>query len=80
MCKFFVAHNGSPVVLGMQDIDKIDLQSINYNYNSKNRPIAEKDNKNNYKSPRQTEGLQAWAVRRQGTYSKRTKHTACQLY
>ena len=54
MCKFFVAHNGSPTVLGMQDIDKIGLLSINYN--SKNRQMAEKDNKNNCKSPRQTEG------------------------
>ena len=29
ICKFFVAHNGSPAVLGMQDIDRLGMLSIN---------------------------------------------------
>ena len=28
ICKFFVAHNGSPAVLGMQDIDRLGMLSI----------------------------------------------------
>ena len=31
ICKFFVAHNGSPAVLGMQDIDRLGMLSINRN-------------------------------------------------
>ena len=54
MCKFFVVHNGSLAVLGMQDIDKLGLLSINYS--SKHRQVAEEDNKDNGKSPGQTEG------------------------
>ena len=54
MCKFFVVPNGSPAVLGMQDIDKLGLLSIKYS--SKHRQVAEEDNKDNGKSPSQTEG------------------------
>ena len=49
---FLLAHNGSPAVLGMQDIDKLGLLSINHE--SKNRQVAEEKNKDNCKSPRQT--------------------------
>ena len=31
ICKFFVAHNGSLAVLGMQDIDRLGMLSINCN-------------------------------------------------
>ena len=31
ICKFFVAHNGSLAVLGMQDIDRLGMLSINHN-------------------------------------------------
>ena len=54
MCKFFAEHKGSPAVLGMQDIDMLGLLSINYS--SKHRQVAEQDNKDNDKSPSQTEG------------------------
>ena len=54
MCKFFIAHNGSLAVLGMQDIDKLGLLSINHN--SKNRQVAEENNKDNCKNPRQIKG------------------------
>ena len=53
MCKLFVAHNGSLPVLGIQDINKPGLLSINHN--SKNRQMVEEDYKDNCKSPRQTE-------------------------
>ena len=48
--KFFVAHYGSMAVLGMQDIDRLGMLSINLN--SKNRQVAE-DNKDNCESQRQ---------------------------
>ena len=54
MCTFFVVHNGSLAVLGMQDIDKLGLLSINCR--SKHGQVAEKDNKDNGESPSQTEG------------------------
>ena len=54
ICKFFVAHNGSPAVLGMQDIDKLGLISINYN--TKHRKVADEDHIDNSKSPSETEG------------------------
>ena len=54
ICKFFVAHNGSPAVLGMQGIDKLGLISINYN--TKNRQVTEEDSIDNSKSPNQTDG------------------------
>ena len=41
ICKFYVAHNSSPVVLGMQDIDKLDLISISYS--TKHRQVPEED-------------------------------------
>ena len=53
MCKLFVAHNCSLPVLGMADIDKLGLLSINHN--SKYRQMVEEDNKDNCESPRQTE-------------------------
>ena len=40
--KFYVAHNGSPAVLGMQDIDRLGMLSINCN--SKKRQVAEESN------------------------------------
>ena len=55
MCKFFIAHNGSLAVLGMHDIDKLGLLSINHN--SKNRQVAEEDNKDNCENPGQTRGV-----------------------
>ena len=54
LCKFFIAQNGSPAVLGMQDIDKLGLISVNYN--TTHRQVAEDDNINNSESPHQTEG------------------------
>ena len=56
ICKFFVMHNGSPAVLGMQDIDKLGLISINYN--TEHRQVAEEDSRDNSESPRQTGGWQ----------------------
>ena len=53
MCKCFVAHNGSLPVLGMQDIDKVGLLSINHK--SKNKKMVEEGDKDNCESPRQTE-------------------------
>ena len=50
ICKFFVAYNGSPAVLCMQDIDKLGLISINYS--TKCRQVAKKDSRDNSKSPR----------------------------
>ena len=54
ICMFFVAHNGSMAMLGMWDIDRIGMLSINLN--SKNRQVAvtEEDNKDNCESQRQT--------------------------
>ena len=54
ICKFFVAHNGSMAVLGMLDIDRLGMLSINLN--SKNRQVAvpEEDNKDNCESQIQT--------------------------
>ena len=52
ICKFLVAHNGSLTVLGMQDIDRLGMLSINRN--SKNRQVAEESNKDKGKSQRQT--------------------------
>ena len=51
-CKFFVAQNGSPAVLGMQDIDKLGLISVNYN--TMHRQVAEDDSIDN--SENQTDG------------------------
>ena len=48
-----VAHNGILPVLGMQDIDRLGLLSINHN--SKNRQILEEDDKDNCENPRKTE-------------------------
>ena len=31
ICKFFIAHNGSMAVLGMQDINRLGMLSINLN-------------------------------------------------
>ena len=31
ICKFFVVHNGSKAVLGMPDIDRLGMLSINLN-------------------------------------------------
>ena len=55
ICKFFVAHNGSPAVLGLQDIDRLGMLSINCN-SKKNRQVAEESNEDKGKSPRQTKG------------------------
>ena len=52
ICKFFVAHNGSLAVLGMQDIDRLGMLSINCN--SKNRQVEEESNEDKGKSQRQT--------------------------
>ena len=54
MCKFFVVHNGSPAVLGMQDIDKLGLISVNYN--TTHRQMVKDDSVDNSESPRATEG------------------------
>ena len=54
ICKIFVAHNGSPAVLGMQDIDKLGI--ISTNYNTMHRQVAEEDSIGNSKSPSQTKG------------------------
>ena len=51
---FFVAQNGSPAVLDMQDIDKLGLISVNYNI--MHRQVAEDDSIDNSESPSQTEG------------------------
>ena len=48
ICKFLVMHNGSMAVLGMQDIDRLGMLSINLN--SDNRQVAEEDNKDNCES------------------------------
>ena len=53
-CKFVVAQIGSPAVLGMQDIAKLGLISINYD--TTHRQVAEDDSIDNSESPRQTEG------------------------
>ena len=50
--KFFVAHNGSLAVLGMQDIDRLGMLSINRN--SKNRQVEEESNEDKGNSQRQT--------------------------
>ena len=47
-------HSGSLAVLGMQDIGKLGLLSINYS--SKHGQVVEEDNKDNGESPTQTEG------------------------
>ena len=54
LCKFFVAQNGSMALLGMWDIDRLGMLSINLN--SKNRQVvmAEEDNKDNCENQRQT--------------------------
>ena len=57
ICKFYVVHNGSPAVLGMQDIDNLGLISINYS--TKCRQVPEEDSRgsrDNSESLRQTEG------------------------
>ena len=54
MCKFLVAQNGSSAVLGMQDIDKLGLISVNYD--TMHRQVAEVDSIDNSQSPSQTEG------------------------
>ena len=54
ICKFFVAHNGSLAVLGMQDIDRLDMLSTNRN--SEKRQVAEESNKDKGKSPSQIKG------------------------
>ena len=54
ICKFIVAQNGSPAVLGMQDIDKLALISINYD--TMHSQVTEDDSIDNSKSPSQTEG------------------------
>ena len=52
ICKFFVAHKGSTSALGMQDIDRLGMLSINCN--SKNRQVEEESNGDKGKSQRQT--------------------------
>ena len=52
ICKFFVAHNDSLAVLGMQDIDRLGMLTINHN--SKNRQVEEESNEDKGKSQRQT--------------------------
>ena len=54
ICKFFVVHHGSLTVLGIQDIDRLGMLSINRN--SKNRQVAEESNEDKGKSTRQTKG------------------------
>ena len=54
ICKSFAVQNGSPAVLGMQDIDMLGLISINYD--TTHRQVAEDGNIDNSKSPSQTEG------------------------
>ena len=54
ICKFFVVHNGSPAVLGMQDIDKLGLISVIYS--TKCRQVTKEDSRDISESPRQTEG------------------------
>ena len=51
---FFVAQNGSPAVLGRQDIDKLGLISINCD--TTHRQVAEDDSIDNSESTSQTEG------------------------
>ena len=53
-CKFFVAQNGSPAVLDMQDIVGLGLMSINYD--TTHRKVTEDDSIDNSDSPSQTEG------------------------
>ena len=48
ICKFFVVHIGSPAVLGMQDIDKLGLISINYD--TMHGQVVEDDNIDNSES------------------------------
>ena len=54
ICKFLVMHNCSPAVLGLQDIGKLGLISINYS--TKHRQVAEEGSRDNSESLRQTEG------------------------
>ena len=54
ICQFFVAHNGSKVVLGMLDIDRLGMLSINLNSKNRQVAVAGEVNKNNCKSQRQT--------------------------
>ena len=54
ICKYFVVHNGSSAMLGMQDIDRLGMLSIHHN--SKNRQVAEESNKDKGKRPSQTKG------------------------
>ena len=51
---FFVVQTGSPAVLGMHNIDKLGLISVNHN--TMDRKVAEDDSIDNSKSPSQTEG------------------------
>ena len=55
ICKFFVVHSGSLAVLGMQDIDRLGMLSINIKI-QKNRQVAEESNKDKGESPSQTKG------------------------
>ena len=52
--KFFVAHNGSKAVLGMLDIGRLGMLSINLNSKNRQVAVAEEDNENNCQSQRQT--------------------------
>ena len=54
ICKFFVAQNGSPAVLGMQDIAMLGLISLNYD--AAHRQVAEGDSIDNSERQSQTEG------------------------
>ena len=52
-CKVFVAHNSRSVMLGMQDIDKLSLISVNCN--TTHRKVAKGDKVDNSDSTSQTE-------------------------
>ena len=51
---FFVAQTGSTAVLGIWDIDRLGMLSINLNSKIRQVTMAEEDNKNNCESLRQT--------------------------
>ena len=69
---FFIAQNGSPAVLGMPDIDRLDLISLNYD--TTHRLVAEDDSIDNSDSPIQTES--AANMGRLKAKSRKQKHKA----
>ena len=92
MCKVKLRHNDKErdmqvfcstqwqpsAVLGMQDIDRLDMLSTNRNSEKRQVAVPEEDNKDKGKSPRPTQKWQIGAVKRQDAGNRNTKQTGCQ--